>query len=143
MLTWQSNLLLSADVVLSGADFTNSEYSLGTIDNVASSAPAHCARWFARGDWSANWMAQTMTASSPTYATSALAVAQSTLYTLGIRGTTNSITFYTNGVACATLSQTMPGGQPMYPYFRSMSMSAAGSSGANTLWCDKFFCKMK
>ncbi len=143
VLTWQSNLLLSADVVLSGADFTNSEYSLGTIDNVASSAPAHCVRWFARSDWSANWMAQTMTASSPTYATSALAVAQSTLYTMGIRGTTNSITFYTNGVACATLSQTMPGGQPMYPYFRSMSMSATGSSGANTLWCDKFFCKMK
>ena len=143
VLTWQSNLLLSADVVLSGADFTNSEYSLGTIDNVAGLAPAHCVRWFARSDWSANWMAQTTTASSPTYATSALAVAQSTLYTLGIRGTTNSVTFYTNGVACVTLSQTMPGGQPMYPYFRSMSMSAAGSSGANSLWCDKFFCKMK
>lgn len=134
---WQSNLFIEAKLqILNSGDITNSEFSVGFYNAMQTLPTTATVRWIGRGDWNPNWIAAVGVGSTYSYATTGLAIAHSTPYTLKIKGTTNSLAFYTNGVLFTTLTSNLPGGVAIQPGARSMATVNTGTVDDNSLDVD-------
>lgn len=134
---WQSNLFIEAKLqILNSGDITNSEFSVGFYNAMQTLATTATIRWLGRGDWHPNWIAAVGVGSTYSYATTGLAIAHSTPYTLKIKGTTNTLAFYTNGVLFTNLTSNLPGGVAIQPGARSMATVNTGTVDDNSLDVD-------
>lgn len=128
--TFDSNVWFEASVfcVPGTANFTNASYIAGMVSTVTV-APADAVYWRARPDWNTNWIATVMVNSSMIYnSTSSFPCAINTRMNLGIVGTTNSITFLTNGVPYYTHTGLIPGGRTTCPQVANIATYSTGTS---------------
>lgn len=149
-LVWQSNVNVRARAVLgwSNNQHTNTHYGLGLFSAYTSLVPNDGILWKARHLWTTNWIAAIGVGGNWQYWTSSLPASPSVLHNLGIIGTTNRVSFLTNGsvfVTCDISTNALPGGIALMPGFRSMCSSTVNGNGAqyNTLHLDKFQAYMK
>lgn len=145
---WTKSIAMNAQSFLLTANDkgTNCMFLFGASDvTVNPLTAASGIHWLARLEWSTNWIAWSQALGVNYYATSSFPVLTNTMFSLSYKGSTNAVSFYTNGAYCGiTLTNLPAGGVEMFPIVRPYNyMGTNVFTGSNQIWLDKFQARIK